>query len=52
MTIFIAGVVMWFWGGNTAEGVRAYIAVICFVLGFVGYLVTRLQIVMHKRKKV
>lgn len=52
MTIFIAGVVVWFWGGETAEGIRAYIGMVCFVLGFVGYLVTRLQIVMHKRKKV
>lgn len=52
MTLFIAGVVVWFWGGDTAEGVRSYIGGACFVLGFVGYLVTRLQIVMHKRKKV
>jgi hypothetical protein len=52
MTLFIAGVVVWFWGGETAQGVRSYIGGGCFVLGFAGYLVTRLQIVMHKRKKV
>ncbi|WP_394392864.1 zinc ribbon domain-containing protein [Shewanella woodyi] len=52
MSLFIAGVVVWFWGGEPAEGLRSYIGGACFVLGFVGYLVTRLQIVLHERKKV
>lgn len=52
MTVFIAGVVVWFWGGEPAQGVRSYIGGLCFVVGFVGYLITRLQSVMHNRKKV
>lgn len=52
MTLFIAGVVIWFWGGEPAEGMRSYIAGAFFVLGFVGYLITRVRIVLHKRKKV
>ncbi|MGL6012587.1 MAG: zinc ribbon domain-containing protein, partial [Shewanella oncorhynchi] len=48
----IAGVVIWFWGGEPAEGMRANIAGICFVFGFVGYLITRVRIVLHKRKSV
>lgn len=52
MTLFIAGVVMWFWGGVPAEGIRANIAGVCFVFGFVGYLFTRIRIVLHKRKSV
>ncbi|MGL4711496.1 MAG: zinc ribbon domain-containing protein [Shewanella sp.] len=52
MTLFIAGVVIWFWGGEPAEGMRANIAGICFVFGFVGYLITRVRIVLHKRKSV
>lgn len=50
MTLFIAGVVIWFWGGEPAEGIRANIAGICFVFGFVGYLITRIRIVLHKRE--
>ena len=52
MTLFIAGVVIWFWGGEPAEGLRANIAGVCFVFGFVGYLITRVRIVLHKRKSV
>jgi len=52
MTMFIAGVVIWFWRGEPAEGLRATIAGGFFVLGFAGYLFTRIQLVMHKRKKV
>lgn len=52
MTLFIAGVVIWFWGGEPAEGLRANIAGACFVFGFVGYLITRVRIVLHKRKSV
>ncbi|MGI2066298.1 zinc ribbon domain-containing protein [Shewanella sp. MF08487] len=52
MTFFIAGMVIWFWGGEPAEGMRANIAGICFVFGFVGYLITRVRIVLHKRKSV
>lgn len=52
LTLFIGGVVTWFWGGEPAEGLRATIALGAFSLGFVGYLVTRIQIVLHKRKKV
>ncbi|MCL1059972.1 zinc ribbon domain-containing protein [Shewanella sp. Choline-02u-19] len=52
LTLFIGGVVTWFWGGEPAEGTRSIIAVSAFTLGFVGYLVTRMQIVLHKRKRV
>ncbi|MGI2258254.1 zinc ribbon domain-containing protein [Shewanella sp. GXUN23E] len=52
MTLFIAGMVIWFWGGEPAEGTRAIIAGICFVVGFVGYLICRVQMVLHKRKSV
>ncbi|BAJ02028.1 hypothetical protein [Shewanella violacea] len=52
MTLFIAGVVIWFWGGEPAQGVRSYIAGVFFVFGFVGYMITRLRIVLHKRKSV
>ena len=52
MTLFIAGVVIWFWGGEPADGVRATIAGACFVFGFVGYLIARVRFVLHKRKSV
>lgn len=52
MSLFIAGVVIWFWGGEPAEGLRSLIAGGLFVLGFVGYLITRVRIVLHKRNKV
>lgn len=52
MTLFITGVVIWFWGGEPAEGLRATIGSICFAFGFVGYLITRVRIVLHKRKSV
>ncbi len=52
MTLFIAGVVLWMWGGEPAEGMRAYISGVCVVFGFVGYLITRVRIVLHKRKSV
>ena len=52
LTLFIGGVVTWFWGGEPAEGTRSYVALGAFSLGFVGYLITRVQIVLHKRKKV
>ena len=50
LTLFIAGVVIWFWGGEPAEGDRLYIGGACFVLGFVGYLITRIRIILHKRR--
>ncbi len=52
MTLFIAGVMIWFWGGEPAEGMRANIAVVCSVFGFFAYLICRLRIVLHKRKSV
>ncbi|MCF1430072.1 MAG: zinc ribbon domain-containing protein [Shewanella sp.] len=52
MTLFIAGMVIWFWRGEPAEGIRALIASACFFVGFVGYLVNRVRIVLHKRKSV
>ncbi len=52
MSLFIAGVVIWFWGGEAAHGWRATLGAICFVFGFVGYLITRIRIVLHKRKSV
>lgn len=52
MTLFIAGVVIWFWGGEPAQGIRSYLASACFVLGFVGYMITRVRMVLHKRKSV
>ncbi|ARD22441.1 MULTISPECIES: hypothetical protein [Shewanella] len=52
LTLFIAGVVIWFWGGEPATGMTSYIAVGCFVFGFVGYTITRARIVLHKRKSV
>ena len=52
LTLFIAGVVVWFWGGEPAQGLTSYIAIASFVIGFTGYLVTRVRIVLHKRKSV
>ncbi|BDM64167.1 hypothetical protein NFHSH190041_16190 [Shewanella sp. NFH-SH190041] len=52
MTLFIAGMVLWFWGGEPATGNRALLALICFVTGFVGYLFCRVRMVLHKRKDV
>ncbi|MFV7784535.1 zinc ribbon domain-containing protein [Shewanella marisflavi] len=52
MTLFIAGVVIWFWGGEPAQGLRATVAGGCFVFGFVGYLIARIRIVLHKRKSI
>ncbi|KFZ38413.1 hypothetical protein HR45_02910 [Shewanella mangrovi] len=50
LTLFIAGVVIWFWGGEVAEGKQALVGAVCFVFGFAGYLITRVRIVLHKRK--
>ena len=50
LTLFIVGVVIWFWGGEVAEGKQALAGSVCFVFGFVGYLITRLRIVLNKRK--
>ncbi len=52
MTLFIAGVVIWFWGGEPAQGMRANIAALCSVFGFFAYLICRLRLVLHKRKSV
>jgi hypothetical protein len=52
LTLFIAGVVVWFWGGEPAQGVTAMLAISSFVIGFVGYLITRVRIVLHKRRSV
>ncbi|MDD8058062.1 MULTISPECIES: zinc ribbon domain-containing protein [Shewanella] len=52
LTLFIAGVVVWFWGGEPAQGLTSYIAIASFVIGFTGYLFTRVRIVLHKRKSV
>ena len=52
LTLFIGGAVAWFWGGEQAQGIQAIAAVSCFVIGFVGYLITRVRLVLHKRKSV
>ena len=52
LTLFIGGVVLWFWGGEPAQGMRSNIACGLFVLGFVGYMITRVRLVLHKRKSV
>jgi len=52
LTLFIAGVVVWFWGGEPAQGTTSYLAIASFVIGFTGYLITRVRIVLHKRKSV
>jgi len=52
MTIFIAGVVVWFWGGEVANGPRAIVGGVLFAFGFVGYLITRVRIVLNKRKQL
>ncbi|GGI90986.1 zinc ribbon domain-containing protein [Shewanella gelidii] len=52
LTLFIGGVVIWFWGGEPAEGMRSYIGGACFSVGFVGYMITRVRIILHKRKSV
>lgn len=52
LTLFIGGVVIWFWGGVPAEGTRAIVGAASFILGFVGYMITRVRIILHKRKSV
>lgn len=52
LTLFIGGAIAWFWGGEQAQGIQAYIAISCFVIGFIGYLIARVRIVLHKRKSV
>ncbi|WP_133407357.1 zinc ribbon domain-containing protein [Parashewanella tropica] len=52
MTLFVAGVVIWFWGGEPAEGTRMYAGAVCFTFGFIGYLITRVRIILHKRRSV
>lgn len=52
LSLFIAGAVAWFWGGEQAQGVQAIVAVSCFVVGFIGYFITRVRLVLHKRKSV
>ncbi|MCL1125701.1 zinc ribbon domain-containing protein [Shewanella surugensis] len=52
LSLFIFGVVLGFWGGEVATGSRAYIAGACFIFGFIGYLICRIRIVLHKRKSV
>lgn len=54
LTLFIAGVVIWFWNGITPDkmsSLRAWIAISCFIVGFVGYLVTRVRLILYKRNK-
>ena len=52
LTLFIAGVVIWFWGGVPAEGNRLYVGGACFAFGFIGYLITRVRIILNKRKSI
>lgn len=52
MTLFIAGIVYFFWGGQPAQGLSASVSITIAVIGFVGYLITRVRIVLHKRKSV
>ncbi|PMG28541.1 hypothetical protein BCU94_17825 [Shewanella sp. 10N.286.52.C2] len=52
LTLFIAGAVYGFWGGEVATGTDAYIAGSCFAFGFVGYIITRVISLIHKRKSV
>lgn len=52
MTLFVSGVVVMFWGGEEPEGLRLNAGAVLLTLGFVGYLITRVQIVLHKRKSV
>ncbi|QYJ77036.1 zinc ribbon domain-containing protein [Shewanella sp. FJAT-52076] len=52
MTLFIGGVVVLFWGGEEPEGVRLTAGAVLLTLGFVGYLFTRVQMVINKRKSV
>ena len=52
LTLFIAGVVVGYWGGEPAQGLTAIISIASFLIGFVGYLVTRIRIVLHKRKSI
>ncbi|MCL1142527.1 zinc ribbon domain-containing protein [Shewanella gaetbuli] len=52
LTLFIGGAVAWFWGGEQAQGYQAIASVFCFIIGFVGYLITRVRLVIHKRKSV
>ena len=53
LTLFVVGVVIWFWHGEIPEdiyGIRGWIAGGCFVLGFVCYILTRMRVILHKRK--
>ncbi|NKF50646.1 zinc ribbon domain-containing protein [Shewanella sp. WXL01] len=52
MTLFVFGAVLWFWGGEVAQGYKLIISSACFAIGFIGYLITRVRIVLHKRKSV
>ncbi|QDF67157.1 zinc ribbon domain-containing protein [Shewanella sp. SNU WT4] len=52
MTLFILGMVLWFWNGEVATGWRANVALACFVFGFVGYLFVRIRLVIHKRNSI
>ncbi|WP_394129944.1 zinc ribbon domain-containing protein [Shewanella maritima] len=52
LTLLIAGAAMWIWKGEVAQGWQAIMAIVSFSVGVIGYMITRIRIVIHKRKSV
>lgn len=50
MLLFIIGISVGIWGGEFASGKQAIVAWSFGLIGFIGYLITRVQMVLHKRK--
>lgn len=54
LTLFVTGMFIWFWNGNIPQDLtqpKAWMSIACFVLGFTGYIITRMQLILHKRSK-
>ncbi|MBY6185573.1 zinc ribbon domain-containing protein [Marinobacter hydrocarbonoclasticus] len=47
---FVGGFALWWWGGEAADSWRAPVGIGLMSLGFVGYLVTRVRILLAKRR--
>ncbi|GAA5188070.1 zinc ribbon domain-containing protein [Ferrimonas gelatinilytica] len=50
LLLFVGGFALWWWGGEAAEGWREPVGTGAMALGFVFYLVTRVRIILARRR--
>ncbi|WP_261389325.1 hypothetical protein [Ferrimonas balearica] len=48
---FVGGFALWWWGGEAADTWRAPVGIGLMSAGFLGYLVTRVRILLAKRRR-